>query len=663
MMSTGTRALFPLLVMLGMCMATGALCGTAHAGVPTVRQEVTVTIGGGEFFSPPFRITRRSVLEVRIRAAGGEFAGNSQVVGNGADFWSLDAANSTRTLHVWSTDHPVNPGQLYYVRIAGRIVRAVPPRPPRPGPPGPPARLRPNWWVNVPQADIQARGVAEQQEEAPGLVLARNARPIPLTLIAGPRNAPNARVFLDLPPDHNVVNVRVTRVAESGETRVETPTGTTELGPRDTVTIGPALPSNRNRRVGSAKVTLRYQVPNKIMLEDVLTVTVIDNRPRIVPELNFLDIRQPGRHWVYWRGRQVNLPLRDWAVSNIPPGGNPRARITATAAPHPLGGVLVTGVRPSAARDDVRLTGTVRRGLSATDDFSVVRLESIATTEANARVRRSLTSRVPFRLNNLFLAEGDVARLAATNLAGTTYNWSVKPTAPLQGRFNPNNQRRNTTDFTPTARDITPPVVPTLIELGFDGGQPVIRQKAWVVEQAVIRMLMREAGFTGTPDEERAGLIWVGLNRLPLPRLFPLRRGVERTLSNIIAPPQFARWRGRSRSNASDDPTRWEYDRITDVAGRVLSGQSDNTAGSVGFVTPDNADIPIIRRALAARSTVNAKDLGLRQIPAFPGIPALQIVIVNGSRPLRQGRPRTRPFVFFREKRRADDLTVLDLRR
>ena len=274
----------------------------------------------------------------------------------------------------------------------------------------------------------------------------------------------------------------------------------------------------------------------------------------------------------------------------------------------------------------------------------------ISTTDANPR---TTTSVVPFDTDNLFLAEGDVVRFTATDIANLVYSWSVDPEA--HGNFNPNNVQQNTTSFTPSTRNIESVLPLTTIRLSLNGAERVYVQDARIVEQRAIRMLMAEARDSRISEVERQGLLWVARNRI----------GDDRFLGagslNGVLQAGFADFpAAQTRGTLPDFPTKREYDKITDLAGKILSGQlADNTAGSVAFVTPSANDQVTIQNAINSKSTSDAKDIGLEIIPALPAIPDLQIVLING---LRSFNSTPCPFIFFREKTDPDSLTVLDLR-
>ena len=273
----------------------------------------------------------------------------------------------------------------------------------------------------------------------------------------------------------------------------------------------------------------------------------------------------------------------------------------------------------------------------------------ISTTDANPRTTTSL---VPFDTDNLFLAEGDVVKLAATNIAERVYSWSVDPGG--HGKFNPNNVQQNTTSFTPSARNIEPVLPLTTIRLSLNGEERVYVQAARIVEQRAVRMLMAEARDSRISEVERQGLLWVARNRI-IDNRFP------NTLGQVLTPSNFTDFpAAQTRGTLPDFLTKKEYDKITDIAGKILSGQiADNTAGSVGFVTPDVSDVVIIQNAIDSKSVSDAKDIGLIQIPDFPAMPDLQIVLIKG---LRSFNSAPCPFIFFREKTDPNSLTVLDLR-
>lgn len=337
------------------------------------------------------------------------------------------------------------------------------------------------------------------------------------------------------------------------------------------------------------------------------------------------------------------------------------------------GGVRIIGLRPSAAPGDVRITATAQKPVeTAHQQLSVVRLEDVSSLDEPVRGRRTSTSRVPFNLDAraLFLAEADTVRFTATSLANTTYNWGTLPTEPPQGVFNPNNQQQNFSDFTPAQRDYEPPIQASVLTLGFNSGPVTTTQVAGIVERNVIRMLMGEASDRRFSEAERIGLIWVARNRINDRRFsgYGSLNGVL-TARTPGGGYEFALWlrdkkqdkQDASRADCKDDWTRWEYDRITDVAGRVLAGQvPDNTESSFAFYTPTAADIRRIEQALNTNSTADARDIGLGRPPVLSrrSVPSVQIVLIRGLRPLDSSPP---PFIFFREKRR-DDPTVLDLR-
>ena len=274
----------------------------------------------------------------------------------------------------------------------------------------------------------------------------------------------------------------------------------------------------------------------------------------------------------------------------------------------------------------------------------------ISTTDANPR---TITSIVPFDIDNLFLAEGDVARFTATAIANSVYSWSVE--SESHGSFNPNNVPQNTTNFMPSDRNIEPVLPLTTIRLNLDGHESVYVQKAWIVEQRAIRMLMAEARDSRISEVERQGLLWVARNRINDSRFLgagSLNGVLQEGFEDFSA--------AKTRGDLPDFMTKKEYDKITNIAGKVLSEQfADNTTGSIGFVTPDARDVVIIQNAIDSNSTSDAKDIGLIQIPDFPTIPDLQIVLING---LRSFSSVPRPFIFFREKTDPNSLTVFDLR-
>lgn len=274
----------------------------------------------------------------------------------------------------------------------------------------------------------------------------------------------------------------------------------------------------------------------------------------------------------------------------------------------------------------------------------------ISTTDANPRTTTSL---VPFDTDNLFLAEGDIVKFTATNIAERVYSWSVNPES--HGSFNPNNVPQNTTNFTPSSRNIEPVLPLTTIRLNLNGHESVYVQKAWIVEQQAVRMLMAEARDSRILEIERQGLLWVARNRIGDDRFLgagSLNGVLQAGFKNFPA--------AQTRGTLPDFMTKKEYDKMTDIAGKVLSGQvADNTAGSIAFVTPSANDLVIIQNAINSNSTSDAKDIGLKIIPALPDIPDLQIVLIKG---LRSFNSAPRPFIFFREKTDPNSLTVLDLR-
>jgi hypothetical protein len=252
--------------------------------------------------------------------------------------------------------------------------------------------------------------------------------------------------------------------------------------------------------------------------------------------------------------------------------------------------------------------------------------------------------------------------MTATNLANTTYNWSAKPTDPLHGAFAPNNQQRNATVFTPAQRRMDWPIVKTVLGLGFDGGAVVIKQPAWIVEMDAVKMLMGEARDRRISAAERTGLLWVAVNRIGDNRF--AGSGSLTGVLNARTPSgghEFGLWNGNSRAACPNLLTRLEYDRITDIAGGVLSNQTaDNTRGAFAFYTPTRNDVAVILKALADGLTKDARDIGLRNPPTFnrASVQAVQIVLIANSRPLTDT---PRPFIFFREQPRGSP-TVLDLR-
>ncbi|MDO9542785.1 MAG: hypothetical protein Q7J98_10745 [Kiritimatiellia bacterium] len=274
----------------------------------------------------------------------------------------------------------------------------------------------------------------------------------------------------------------------------------------------------------------------------------------------------------------------------------------------------------------------------------------ISTTDANPR---TTTSQAPFDINNLFLDEGDLVKFTATAIANLVYGWSVEP--ENHGNFNPNNVRQNTTSFTPSSRNIEPVLPLTTIILSLDSDEKVYVQEARIVEQRAIRMLMQEARDSRISEVERQGLLWVAKNRINDSRFLgagSLNGVLQEGFEDFPA--------AQTRGTLPDFRTKKEYDKITDIAGKVLSGQfADNTAGSIAFVTPSANDLVIIRKAIDSNSASSAKDIGLKIIPALPAIPELQIVLINGLRPFNSA---SRPFIFFREKTDPNSLTVFDLR-
>jgi len=274
----------------------------------------------------------------------------------------------------------------------------------------------------------------------------------------------------------------------------------------------------------------------------------------------------------------------------------------------------------------------------------------ISTTDANPR---TTTSIVPFDADNLFLAEGDVVKFIATAIANLVYSWAVDP--ENHGHFTPNNVRQNTTSFTPSSRNIEPGLPLTTISLNLDSAEKVYVKEARIIEQRAIRMLMAEARDRRISEVERQGLLWVAKNRINDNRFLgagSLNGVLQKGFKDFPA--------AQTRGTLPDFLTKKEYDKITDIAGKVLSGQlADNTAGSIAFVTPLSNDLVIIQNAIKSNSTSDAKDIGLKIIPALPDIPDLQIVLINELRPFSST---PRPFIFFREKTDPNSLTVLDMR-
>ncbi len=360
--------------------------------------------------------------------------------------WEFVPDESTAKKHVWRTKRPVPPHERHYVRIQGWW---GPPK--RPG--APPLERLPDWHANVPQCDLHVNGLAEAEEESPGLVIAK--APVPpeppttINIIAGPTSENVGATVTLVPPKRNDrVIVRVNGTPTITPVTIADPkTATLDV-------------QSANDKTGTERIELTYEVSDEgVYLTDTLAVTVVGDELQIVPEINCLCVGNQFTLWAYRSTTKVNA---DWRIT----AGGTKATIVGAG----VGGwksseesVVVEGVQTSAVFDDV----TVYARDSSTSPQPEP--DDDTTDEDEERFTVMAIEQTPDRL--WWFNDEDPenyaiqATLTVQGVAGGTFQWDV-----LEGRYRVdlNNNGEDSDSIGPVENDNTVVVKSTNPSVGED---------------------------------------------------------------------------------------------------------------------------------------------------------------------------------------------------
>ncbi len=306
-----------------------------------------------------FKITQPAKLTLMIES-NKEMAPKSKVVQGNALLWTQTVQGPYR--HEWETLGPAQPNKPsdpYYVRVQGNWARPV-----GVGAAGAPP---PDWFANAPQCDLVAPGVAEDEEESPGLVLKAGGNPVTVTSIAGPRNV-GETIELQLPPNRSAQNILKVTLGGNPNPRYGT---ISPYDPTQSINIQPLT------KTGTEEIKLLYEVSGEIYLSDTLAVSVVGDELQIVPAIDCLGAEEKTI-WTYRGTQKVDS---DWYVTFA---GNGRVEVKKNGGwVEPASGAKVLsseqsmtlrGTKTSSPVDDVEIEAK-EGGETASEELTVLRVE------------------------------------------------------------------------------------------------------------------------------------------------------------------------------------------------------------------------------------------------------------------------------------------------